>query len=213
MDEETAYQRLKWMVLDEAGFHHNASIAYYWAKRAFPGRSIEELDPIVQRVLLDLLDEGLIFFHWGGWDDGVDLDPHTAERATRAEVEADLARGGDAEPIARTVWFSSTDAGEEKLASIPAEVLLGYEEKQEWQAFLARHPEFPERQEEWIEASTRWVREGGRRPKPSSMDYDDYPGERRHWAWHDSLPGTRLGNLLGRIYMLSTRLRGKQLDL
>jgi hypothetical protein len=117
-------------VLDEAGFHHNSSIAYYWAQRAFPSARIQQLDDHVRRALLELLDEGLIFFHWGGWDDGCDLDPHKAERATRAEVRAHLARGGDAEPVEQTVWFMSTGAGKAKLATVPAEVLLGYENRQ-----------------------------------------------------------------------------------
>lgn len=206
MDDEQTYQRLKWTVLDEARFHHNSSVAYYWAKRAFPARA-EELDGFVERALLELLDEGLIFFHWGGWDDGCGLDPHTAERATRAEVEADLGRGGDAEPIARTVWFKSTTAGEAKLASIPAEVLLRYEEDQEWQAFRDRHPDYDERLQEWLDASGRWVREGGRRPKPPQARYRDWPYPKLRWTLLDSLPGSRLGNLIGRLYEVGARLR------
>lgn len=194
-------------MLDEAGFHHNSSIAYYWAKRAFPGRD-EELDGFVQRALLELFDEDLIFFHWGGWDDGCDLDPNTAERATRAEVEADLKRGGDAEPIERTVWFMSTEAGEAKLKRIPTEVSLRYEEDQEWAAFLARHPDFPERQQEWLDASARWVREGGRKPKPPSASYRDWPFPKPRWTVLDSLPGTRLGNFLARLFVIGRRRIG-----
>jgi hypothetical protein len=175
MDDETTYQRLKWTVLDEAGYHHNSSIAYYWAERAFPTRSVEDLDRFVERALLELLDEGLIFFHWGGWDDGCTLDPHQAKRATRADVETELGRGGDAAPLPRTVWFMETEAGEAKLSSIPPELLLRYEDDQKWQAFLDRHPDYPEKAEEWLEAQSLWVRKGGRRPKPPSASYTDWP--------------------------------------
>jgi hypothetical protein len=207
MEEEHAYQRLKWTVLDEAPAHHNSSIAYYWAKRAFPDRSAEELDPVVQQVLLELLDEGWIYFYWGGWDDGG--DPHASERPTRAEVEADLARGGDAPPTARTVWFTATDAGKAKLDSIPAETLLGYEEQQEMREFEERHPEYAQKLSEWLEAEQRWVDEGGRRPKPPWFDYEDYPRPTERWRWVDSLPGSRLGNLLGSIYLFGARLKRK----
>jgi len=200
VSDEQTFDRLKWTVLDEAGFHHNAGIAYYWAARAFPGRETHELDDLVQRALIDLLDEELIFFHWGGWDDGVDVDPHTAKRATRAEVEADLRRGGDADPTPETVWFTSTEAGEAKLATIPAEVFLGYEDEIKRKAFLSRHPEFPQRQQEWLQAKERWVREGGRMPRPPSTKYPDWPFEQRGWRWYDSLPGSRLGTLIARVF-------------
>jgi hypothetical protein len=207
--DEHAFQRFKWTVLDEAAFHHNAGIAYYWASRAFPDRSVEELDPLVRRALLELLDDGLIFFHWGGWGNGCDLDPRTAKPATRAEVEADLARGGDAEPIPQTVWFTTTDAGDAKRATIPADVLLDYEERQEWQAFNERHPEYRQKLDAWVEASGRWVREGSRRPTHPRLDYEDYPGPRQATLL-DPLPGSRLGTFVARLSDLSSRLRHRR---
>ena len=179
MKDELAYERLKWTVLDEAGFHHNSDIAYYWAARAFPGRSVEELGPLVQRVLLELLDEGLIFFHWGGWDDGCDLDPHAAERASRAEVEADLARGGDAPATEQTVWFMETKAGAAKLSSVPPETLLGHEDNVKWEELRARHPEYDRRVTEWLQATNRWVLEGGSKPEHPGTSYEDWPGRGR----------------------------------
>jgi hypothetical protein len=57
VNDEQAYRRLKWTVLNEAEHHHSSSIAYYWARHVFPNRE-SELDGFVQRVLLELLDAG-----------------------------------------------------------------------------------------------------------------------------------------------------------
>ena len=168
------FERLKWTVLDEAPHHHNSGIVYYWAKRAFSDRPAEDLDAIVQQVLLELLDEGLIYFYWGDWDGGG--DPHAPDRQPRADVEADLARGRDAAPIPRTVWFTATEAGEARLATIPHETRLDYEERQRMEEFNDRHPEYQQKLNEWVEASGTWVRHGGRRPKHPSRDYPDFPG-------------------------------------
>jgi hypothetical protein len=89
-------------------------------------------------------------------------------------------------------------------------VLLGYEEEQRRRAFEALHPEYRGKVSEWMAAEDRWVREGGRRPKPPRFDYEDYPCETGRWTWVDSLPGSRLGNFLGRMDALSARVRGKQ---
>lgn len=97
----------------------------------------------MQRVLLDLLDEGLIYFYWGDWDAGG--DPDAPERPTRAEVEANLARGGDAAPSPRTVWFTTTEAGETRLTTIPNETRLDYEERQRMEEFNDRHPEYQQK--------------------------------------------------------------------
>jgi hypothetical protein len=173
-DDEQMFERLKWTVLDEAPHHHNSGIVYYWVKRAFSDRPAEDLDPIVQRVLLELLDEGLIYFYWGDWD--AVGDPEAPERPTRAEVEADLARGGEATAIRRTVWFTSTEAGDAQLVTIPKEARLDYEERQRLVEFNDRHPEYEQKLNEWVEASGRWLRHGGRRPKHPAEDYSDFPG-------------------------------------
>jgi hypothetical protein len=176
MSGDRRYERLKWTVLDEA-VGENSGIVYYWAKRAFADLSDDELDPIVQQVLLELLDEGLVYFYWGTWDDGG--DPNASERPSRAEVEADLKRGGDAPPIPRTVWFTSTEAGMTRRAEIAPETLLRYEEQQAWDAFVERHPEFLQKQEQWLEDTVRWSEEGGSgpRPEPPRLEYDDFPDD------------------------------------
>ena len=116
--------------------------------------------------------------------------------------EADLGRGGAAEPMPRTVWFTSTEAGLAKLAEIPADSLFRHESRQEWDAFRSRHPEFAQRREKWFRDATPWIEKGGRRPSPPSSWYDDFPGGRQPWSWRDSLPGSRLGNVLGNYFRL-----------
>lgn len=204
MSFERRLERVKWSVLDEAPYHHNSGVAYAWAQRTFPDLSGDVLDRIVQRVLLELLDEGLIYFYWGEWDDGG--DPDAPERPSRAEVEAHLGRGA-AEPIPRTVWFTSTKAGLERLAEIPPETLFQYHDRQEWQSFVSRHPEFEARREKWLSDTTRWIEKGGRRPSPPSSWYDDFPGGRQPWSWRDSLPGSNLGNLFAELLRLRRMIR------
>jgi hypothetical protein len=174
VDEEHALQRLKWTVLDEAPFHHNSGVAYYWAKRAISDRPEVDLGPIVRRVLLELLDEGLIYFYWGEWDGAG--DSRAPDRPTRAEIEADLALGEDAAPTPRTVWFTTTEAGEARLATIPKETLLGYDDRQRWAEFNDRHPDYQEKLSDWLKATDRWVSNGGVRPAHPSKDYPDFPG-------------------------------------
>jgi hypothetical protein len=78
----------------------------------------------VQQVLLELLDEGLVFSYWADWDDGAMLDPATAPTASRAEVDAELGRGGAAPPTNQSVWFNATEAGRELLARLPQDAFL-----------------------------------------------------------------------------------------
>jgi hypothetical protein len=208
---EQPYDRLKWTVLDEAPVGHNAGVAHYWAERAFPDRSPEEVTSFAQRALLDLLDEGLISFHWGGYDEPP--DPQSARAATRVEVEADLRDGGNAETTPETVWFTATPAGYAKLSAVRPELLLGYEDELRMREFVERHPEYPRELEAWMEAKGRWVQEGGRMPRPPWTKYKDYPRKTERWRFVDSLPGSRLGYLIARLYVLSARLRGKKIDL
>jgi hypothetical protein len=66
----------------------------------------------------------LIFFYWGDWSDGVLLDPATALRASRDDVESDLSVSGSAPPRSQTVWFTTTEAGLATLDSLPREIFL-----------------------------------------------------------------------------------------
>ena len=124
MPAPSLHDRFKWTLLARAPDIHNSGIAYFLAKEAWPEKGIREHDALVQTALLELLDEGLIFFYWGDWDEGCTLDPATAVRASRAEVEADLARGGDAPPTEQSVWFTVTPEGQSRLATISRGALL-----------------------------------------------------------------------------------------
>jgi hypothetical protein len=208
---EQPYERLKWTVLDESPHGHNAGIAYYWAKRAFPDHSPEEIAVFAVRALLDLLDEGLIRFYWGGYDEPP--DPETARPATRVEVEGDLRDDGDGKTTPETVWFTATPTGYARLSAVAPELLLGYEDELRMREFVERHPEYPQELDAWMEEKGRWVLEGGRMPRPPWTKYKDYPRETKRWTFIDSLPGSRLGNSIARLYVLSGRLIGKQVDL
>jgi hypothetical protein len=116
------FERFKWTVLDHADFG-NAGIAYPYVRRAYPEASPREHDQLIQRALLELFDEGLISFWWGGWDDG--SDAHRPRRpATRDEAEAELALPGDAPPRETTIWFMETEAGKAKFHSLGPDALL-----------------------------------------------------------------------------------------
>ena len=86
---------------------------------------------------------------------------------------------------------------------------LEQEERQRMEEFETNHPEYSKKVEDWRQAESRWVSDGGRRPRPPSTEYDDYPGPTRKWTWLDSLVGTRRGYVLARIYLLAHRLRGR----
>ena len=170
MTEATPYGRFKWTLLEAAPGIHNAGGAYYWAKLVWPEQAASEADTAVKQALLDLLDEGFIFFYWGGWDDGCSLDPVSAPRASRNDVETDLARGGDAPPTPQTVWFTTTEKGIEKLDSLPPEVFLGYERKQEIERVRRDHPDFFERRDQYFRDLERWV-ETAKGPKPTAPEW------------------------------------------
>ena len=76
--------------------------------------------------------------------------------------------------------------------------------------FEANHPEYRKKFEDWLQAESRWVSDGGPRARPPSTEYDDYPGPARQWTWLDSLVGTRRGYVLARIYVLTNRLRRRK---
>jgi hypothetical protein len=167
--EPTPYERFKWTLLGEGPHLHTSGIAYYWAKQVWPDQSVSEADVVVQQALLELLDEGLIFFYWGGWDDGCDLDPARARHANRAEAEEELGRGGNALPKPETVWFTTTAEGVERLDSLPPTVFPTYEQHQEIERVRREHPEYSAQQAQHFRDLERWV-ETGEGPVPEAPD-------------------------------------------
>jgi hypothetical protein len=79
------YDRLKWEVL--AHFFHRFGPEPAW----FEARKLEPEDGeaqagLVRRVVLDLLDSGLIFGAYASRSDGYNLDPHEFVPASREAV-------------------------------------------------------------------------------------------------------------------------------
>ena len=120
----STYDRFKWSALRDAAHIDNGSAVYADVKRGYPQGTDEENDQLVQKALLELLDDGLIFFYWSDWDNGVMLDAQTAPRASRAEIEAELARGGSAPAKEETVWFAATETGRDVLDGLPRKAFL-----------------------------------------------------------------------------------------
>ena len=50
---------------------------------------------------------------------------------------------------------------------------LEQEERQRMEEFVANHPEYGKKVDDWRQAESRWVSDRGRRPRPPSTEYDD----------------------------------------
>lgn len=129
--------RFKWQVLDEAPHLNDLGVAYYWAKRFSPDADSEQQRELVERVILDLVDAGLIFCYYASRDDGYRIPPRDFEPVDRAVVERELSLSADyADPEDDIFWYAPTAEGLAVLDALPPE------------AFLKPHPERVRRFEE-----------------------------------------------------------------
>lgn len=119
------FEKFKWQVLDDAPHRHQIGIAWYWAKKLEPGAPDERLASLVERVVLELFDEGLIFCAYASRDEGYNLAEEDFVRVTRVEVAFELARPLDyVEPEDNLFWLVATEEGIEVLDSLPREAFL-----------------------------------------------------------------------------------------
>jgi hypothetical protein len=122
--EYSAYERYKWETL--AHLFHRFGIDGAW-------REVRHLEPkdgqaqqaLVRRVVLDLLDGGLVFGAFASRDEGYNLKPSEFVPVPRGVVEAELDRPLDyVEPEDRLLWLIPTDKAEEVWESLPPEAYL-----------------------------------------------------------------------------------------
>lgn len=79
---------------------------------------------LVRRVVLDLLDSGLIFSAFASRDDGYNLDPSEFVAVPREVVEAELKRPLDYVEPEERLWLIPTNKAEEMWQSLPPEAYL-----------------------------------------------------------------------------------------
>jgi hypothetical protein len=122
--EYSAYERYKWETL--VHLFHRFGIGGAW-------NEVERLEPddknaqkaLVRRVVLDLLDSGLIFGAFASRDAGYNLDPSEFVPVPRELVEAELNRPLDyVDPEHHMLWLIPTDEAEKVWQSLPPEAYL-----------------------------------------------------------------------------------------
>jgi hypothetical protein len=101
----------------------DTALAWGDAQMDLPGRSRQELDKIVLRALVDLLDRGLIFFYRSGsFDDDCRAIDET-EALPRSVVVAALAKGSvvhaDGAISVERLCFRATERGRTYYESLP----------------------------------------------------------------------------------------------
>jgi hypothetical protein len=123
-EQYSDYERYKWETL--AHLFHRFGIDGAWAEvRRLEPENVGAQHALVRRVIVDLLDDGLIFGAFASRDDAYQLKPHEFVRVPRESVEAELARPVDyVEPEERRLWLIPTDEAEEVWQSLPPEAYL-----------------------------------------------------------------------------------------
>ncbi len=113
------YERYKWETL--AHLFHRFGIDGAWIEvRQIEPNNVKAQAALVRRVVLDLLDDGLVFGAFASRDNGYDLDDSEFVPVSREVVETELARPLDyVAPEDRLLWLIPTDKAEEVWQSLP----------------------------------------------------------------------------------------------
>lgn len=118
------YDRCKWEVLHHLFSRFGPELAWYWA-RQIESEDRQAQDVLARRVVLDLLDAGLIFGAYASREDGYNLPLTEFVPVSREVVVQELDRGDGAVVDEKSLlWLIPTRAGEEVWFSLPPEAFL-----------------------------------------------------------------------------------------
>ena len=122
--EYSDYERYKWETL--AHLFHRFGIDGAWIEvKHLESKDGQAQRALVRRVVLDLLDSGLIFGAFASRDEGYRLQPSELVAVPREVVVAELNRPlGYVEPEDRMLWLIPTDKADEVWQSLPPEAYL-----------------------------------------------------------------------------------------
>jgi hypothetical protein len=172
------YERFKWEVLMHTA--HRAGLGGAWleAKKLASG-DVQKQEEFARRVVLELLDEGLIFGAYASEEDGYDLELQEFEPVDRTTFEAEVSRSFDLDrpltyvpPGEPMFWVFLTERGGQVLDSLPPAAFLT-EDSESWLERIERdYPGLLEKRDKWVRAMVKWVEKGGKRPKPPELPPD-----------------------------------------
>jgi hypothetical protein len=118
------YERVKWEVLAHL-FHRLGPEAAWFEARQIEPEDGEAQAALARRLVLDLLDSGLIFGAYASRSDGYNLDVHEFVPVSREAVIEELDRGDwavvDEENL---LWLLPTEKAEEVWQSLPPEAFM-----------------------------------------------------------------------------------------
>ena len=140
---------------------------WFEVKKIAPGDQDVQAQ-LVERVVLELFDGGLIFCSYASRDAGYSLRLHEFVPVEREAVEAELSRPLDyVEPEERLFWLLPTDAGLQVLDSLPADAFLREDIGMKMERIKNNHPEFVEKRDQYFNDMLKWVDTGkGKMPQP-----------------------------------------------
>ncbi len=120
VNESDRYQQFKNLLLSEAK-NEEVGLAYFVAKKFYPEKRSGEIDEVVKQALLELLDDGLIFFYRADRHRGYGVKRDEVEPLGRAEIVEPLELGSWVDPPDGILFFKDTERGEAYLASLPTQ--------------------------------------------------------------------------------------------
>ncbi len=125
--EFSKMERFKSVLLDEANAREDLGLAYWWAKKAFPGRTSSEQIEATHAALRDLLDQSLIVLFRADYQDHSDSAVEHG-RLDRDEIEAAFAAGGSFPNGGRhrSIWLATTEKGSQRHAALRPDALPGW---------------------------------------------------------------------------------------
>lgn len=118
------YERYKWETL--AHLFHRFGIDGAWIEvRQIEPDDLTAQAALVRRVVIDLLDEGLVFGALASRNDGYNLADDEFVPVSREVVEMELARPLDyIAPEDHLLWLIATEKAEDVRQSLPPEAYL-----------------------------------------------------------------------------------------
>jgi hypothetical protein len=160
------YERFKWEVLAHTPHRLGLEAPWFEVRKIAPDDQDVQAQ-LVRRVVLELVDEGLIFCSYASRDDGYNRKLHEFVPVERDVVEVELSRPLDyVEPEERLFWLLPTDAGLKMLDSLPAEAFLHEDIDVKMERIKREHPEFLEKQDQYFRDIREWIETGeGERPQ------------------------------------------------
>jgi hypothetical protein len=121
------YERFKWEVLAHLFHRFGMDAPWFEARKLAPDDPAEQA-ALVRRVVLDMLDDDLIFGAYASRDDGYKLDLDRFGAVSRDIVLAELDRPLDhVEPEDHLFWLLPTEKAEEIWQTLPPDAFLNPE--------------------------------------------------------------------------------------